>query len=482
MLFNSIEFLFFFPIVVTLYFALPHRYRWPLLLIASYYFYMCWKAEYIILLIVSTLIDYYAGLQMGRTTNQSKRKKFLILSLFSNLAILFSFKYFNFFNDSVRSLFNQWNIFYNVPVFEVLLPIGISFYTFQTMSYSIDVYLGRMKPERHLGIFALYVSFFPQLVAGPIERATSLLPQFYKLQRLDYERVASGLRLMAWGFFKKLVIADRLAVVVDTVYADPTQFSGPALAVATYFFAFQIYCDFSGYTDIAIGAARVMGFRLMENFRQPYFSQSIGEFWRRWHISLSTWFKDYLYFPLGGNRTTRGRWYRNLLIVFVVSGLWHGANWTFVIWGALHGLYLVAALWTKGLRTKLRQAIGLSQWPVFDKALKVFITFHLVCFAWIFFRASSMTDALYIVSHLFVLPDSGQGFGIPIGSLYELEIAVSAILIMELVHLFQNCGYSVNQFIIQRGIWMRWAAYYGITFSILLFGKFGSTEFIYFQF
>jgi D-alanyl-lipoteichoic acid acyltransferase DltB (MBOAT superfamily) len=481
-LFNSIKFLFFFPIVVTLYFALPYRLRWMLLLAASCYFYMCWKAEYILLLFCSTSIDYWAALQMSHTAVPAHRKRYLLLSLFSNLGILFAFKYFNLFNETARALFNQFNLFYGVPAFELLLPVGISFYTFHALSYTIDVYHGIRQPEKHLGMFMLYVTFFPQLVAGPISRAHTMLPELYKKYDFDAQRVVSGLQLMAWGFFKKMVIADRLAVVVDTVYADPTQFSGPALVVATYFFAFQIYCDFSGYTDIAIGASRVMGYRLMTNFRQPYLSLSIGEFWQRWHISLSTWFRDYLYIPLGGNRTTRGRWYRNLLIVFVVSGLWHGANWTFVIWGALHWLYLVGSLWTKGLRTKLRQAIGLHQGPLFDKALKVFVTFHLVCFAWIFFRASSMTDALYIVSHLFVLPDSGQGFGIPIGSLYELEIAVSAILIMELVELFQNHGYSINQFIMQRGLWTRWAAYYGITFSILLFGKFGSTEFIYFQF
>ena len=331
MFFNSLEFAVFFPIVVGLYLLTPERFRWTLLLAASYYFYAAWKAEYLILILVSTLIDYTVALRMEKASNPAKRRSWLIVSLCSNLGILFSFKYFNFFNDSVRTVFDQFNIFYDVPAFEVLLPVGISFYTFQTLSYTIDVYRGQRPAERHIGIFALYVAFFPQLVAGPIERSTRLLPQFFKKVELTYERTVDGLRLMLWGFFKKLVIADRVGAYVDVVYASPDDHSGMTVLIATYFFAFQIFCDFSGYSDIAIGSARILGYDLMDNFRRPYFSKSISEFWRRWHISLSTWFRDYVYIPLGGNRVVKWRWYYNLMVVFVVSGLWHGANWTFVV-------------------------------------------------------------------------------------------------------------------------------------------------------
>jgi alginate O-acetyltransferase complex protein AlgI len=363
MFFNSLEFVIFFPLVVFAYFALPYKWRWSLLLLASYYFYMCWRPEYIILIIASTLIDYFAGLRMGQV-NKKKRKKYLILSLCTNLGLLFAFKYFNFFNNSLQATFNQFNLFYNVPAFSVLLPVGISFYTFQTLSYSIDVYRGDREPERHLGIFALYVAFFPQLVAGPIERSTHLLPQFYEKHNVDYVRITNGLKLMTWGFFKKLVIADRLAIYVNQVYNAPGDFHGAHIWIATYFFAIQIFCDFSGYSDIAIGAAEIMGYRFMKNFRRPYLAQSIAEFWKRWHISLSTWFRDYLYIPLGGNRVGKWRWYYNLFVVFMVSGLWHGANWTFVVWGALHGLYLVFAIVTQSHRESFSRWIGLTSIPM----------------------------------------------------------------------------------------------------------------------
>jgi len=278
MSFNSLEFLIFFPLVAFLYFCIPYRFRWILLLIASYYFYMCWRAEYIFLIIGSTLVDYFAGLQMAKTTHQAKRKMYLLMSLVVNLGLLFSFKYFNFFNDSMRLVMQRFNIFYDVPAFHVLLPVGISFYTFQTLSYTIEVYRGNKEAERHLGIFAVYVAFFPQLVAGPIERAQNLLPQFYKKHDFDYQRVTDGMKLMLWGMFKKVVIADRLALLVDKVYGDPFAHQGWGLVVGTLFFAFQIYCDFSGYTDIAIGAAQVLGFRLMKNFNRPYFAASISDF------------------------------------------------------------------------------------------------------------------------------------------------------------------------------------------------------------
>ena len=375
MLFNSLQFIAFFIIIVSIYFTIPHRYRWLLLLAASYYFYMCWKVEYIFLIIISTIVAYITGILMGRERTRERRKKYLVFSLAVNLGLLAAFKYFNFFNSNLRELFNFFNIFYDVPEFDVLLPVGISFYTFQTLSYSIDIYRGDRPPEKSLGIFALYVSFFPQLVAGPIERSTSLLPQFFERKEFNYERVTSGLRKIAWGMFKKVVIADRLAVVVDQVYGSPEDFAGPAVLIATFFFAYQIYCDFSGYSDIAIGTARILGFDLITNFKRPYFARSIREFWQRWHISLSTWFRDYLYIPLGGNRVKRPRYYINLIIVFLICGLWHGANWTFIVWGALHGSYMIISVVTGNLRERIIKVFGLNHVPNLHRIIKTISAF-----------------------------------------------------------------------------------------------------------
>jgi alginate O-acetyltransferase complex protein AlgI len=489
MLFNSLEFVIFFPVVVALYFSIPHRYRWALLLAASYYFYMCWKAEYIFLIVASTLIDYYAGIQMGKTAEKRNRTKYLIMSLLANIGLLFSFKYFNFFNDSMRSLFDSLNIFYGVPALKVLLPVGISFYTFQTLSYTIDVYRGTREPEKHLGIFAVYVSFFPQLVAGPIERSTSLMPQFYKKNDFSYQRAVDGLKLMLWGFFKKIVIADRLAFYVNHVYNNPGDYSGAPLIMATYFFAFQIYCDFSGYSDIAIGAARVMGYDLMDNFKRPYFSKSISEFWKRWHISLSSWFRDYLYISLGGSRVAKWRWYYNLFIVFVVSGFWHGANWTFMVWGALHGAYLVISIWTGNLRRKVCDLFNLTGHPKIHRAVKVFVTFHLVLLAWVFFRANSLGDAFFVLRRMLsvdfgnLLPDLAAGFNpesVTRGT-FDLMVAVAVILFMEVVHLTQRSR-GTRDFISDKPVWLQWSYHYAVIIGIILFGVFQHAEFIYFQF
>ena len=483
MLFNSFEFMIFFPLVVIGYFLLPPRFRWAFLLGASYYFYMCWKAEYLVLIVISTLIDYVAGLRMGKTAVRSRRKKYLLLSLVANLGILFTFKYANFFSESLRVALNQFNIFYDMPMFDLLLPVGISFYTFQSMSYTIDVYRGEQQPERHLGKFALYVAFFPQLVAGPIERSLRLLPQFDRVFKFDYERVVSGLRLMLWGFFKKLVIADRLAIYVNEAYNHPAEYQGLTLLLATYFFAIQIYCDFSGYSDIAIGAARVMGYDLMTNFRQPYFSKSISEFWRRWHISLSTWFRDYLYIPLGGNRVGKQRWYFNLFAVFVISGLWHGANWTFVVWGALHGGYLIFAIVTADWRQKLAHWSGLAKRPALHNLLRTLITFHLVLFAWIFFRANSLSEAFMIIGNMAALDfclESLKSLNIALGW-GELLVAIGSILFLELAHLLQSRG-KVHSWITARPAALRWSVYYLLLLAIAFFGVFNHSEFIYFQF
>ncbi len=433
---------------------------------------------------------------MGKTKEGSKKKKYLYLSLISNLGLLFLFKYFNFFSTSVHTLFYQFNIFYNAPTFKLLLPVGISFYTFQTLSYTIDVYRGKKEPEKNFGIFAVYVSFFPQLVAGPIERATNLLPQFYKKHKFDYDRVSNGLKLMLWGFFKKLVIADRLAILVNTVYNNPTGYTGLPLILATIFFAFQIYCDFSGYSDIAIGASQVLGYNLMDNFKRPYFSKSIQEFWQRWHISLSTWFKDYVYIPLGGNRGVKWRWYYNLSITFIISGLWHGANWTFLAWGAIHAFYIVFAILTKDFKTKVVTTLKLNTFPLIYKYTQILMTFSLVCFAWIFFRSNNIADALYIVSNIFSgtiktgisiinfdlneLKDLILGDGLGLNR-YQLIIAFISILFMETIHLIQRHG-GMRHMLSKKPYWFRMLIYYLLILLIMFFGIFQKSQFIYFQF
>ncbi|MHC2990865.1 alginate O-acetyltransferase [Pontibacter sp. HJ8] len=490
MLFNSFEFLIFFPTVVGLFFLLPHRFRWVLLLIASYTFYMFWRVDYAIILVISTLIDYVCSLMMDRYPVEAtaKRKPWLWVSLFTNLATLFTFKYYNFFNTAAKDLADMLGVGYAAPAFELLLPMGISFYTFQTMSYTIDVYYGRQKAEKHLGIFALFVTFFPQLVAGPIERAGNLIDQLKEKKEFDYRRVADGLKLMSWGFFKKIVIADNLAVMVNQVYNNPTDYEGIPLIIATVFFAFQIYCDFSGYSDIAIGSAQIMGFNLMENFRSPYFAKSIKEFWGRWHISLSTWFRDYLYIPLGGNRVVKWRWYYNLFIVFLVSGLWHGANWTFIVWGALHGFYQMFGQATVVQRNTAVAALGLKSWPRLYNLLQVSITFSMVCLAWVFFRANTISDAFYVVINMFsgfkqslaaVLKNHSL---ILLGqSSYVFIVTVLSIIILLVIDSARLNG-SLRSKLNQQPAYVRWSAAYSLILAILILGRFSKSEFIYFQF
>ena len=479
MLFNSIHFLIFFPVVVILYFIIPQRQRWIFLLAASYYFYMCWKMEYIFLIITSTLIDYFAGIQMEKVV-RSKRTKYLLLSLAANLGLLFTFKYFNFFNGAFRNAFQHFNIVYHIPNLRVLLPVGISFYTFQTLSYSIDVYRGERKAERHLGIFALYVAFFPQLVAGPIERSTRLLPQFYEKHPFNYQRLVDGFILMVWGFFKKVVIADRLAVVVNHVYNNVPEYSGLSFLIASYCFAFQIYCDFSGYSDIAIGSAKIMGFDLMKNFDRPYFSKSISEFWKRWHISLSSWFRDYLYIPLGGNRVKKWRWNANIMIVFLLSGLWHGANWTFLIWGGLHGFYLLFSTFTQRVRQKVSSLFLLDRYPYIKKTFDVIVTFHLVLLGWIFFRANSLSDAFYILKHLFIpFQINIPHLGLDRSEWYTALLAVTVLLT---VH-FAERRNTLPNIIRSRPPMLRWASCFLLVIGVIMLGYYDySLQFIYFQF
>lgn len=449
---------------------------------------MCWKIEYIVLIITSTLIDYFVAKQMASLPEKKKRKKWLIISLLCNLGILFGFKYFNFVNENLQALFDNFNIFYNIPAFDVLLPVGISFYTFQTLSYTIDVYNGKTPAQTHLGIFAVYVSFFPQLVAGPIERSNHLLPQFFVEHKFSYVRVKYGLQQMMWGFFKKVVIADRLAIVVDGVYNNLDNYSGIALIVATIFFAFQIYCDFSGYSDIAIGSARVMGFELMDNFKRPYFSKSISDFWKRWHISLSTWFRDYLYIPLGGNRVVKWRWYYNLFITFLISGFWHGANWTFLAWGALHGFYLIMAIVLIKPKKHLLNLFKLKN-TIIHKLYQVVFTFILAVFAWIFFRANNISDAMYVIENMFSDIGDYSNFSLMRLKLRGLGVSQNYILIsfaligiMELYHLYERSG-DVWKKLEAKPIWLRWSIYYFILFGILFLAPYSRvSNFIYFQF
>ncbi len=490
MLFNSLHFLVFFPVIVGLYYGLAPRWRGALLLLASYYFYMSWRAAYALLLLATTLVDYYSGYRMSQLPTKQARRPYLYLSLVSNLGTLFVFKYFNFFRDTAVQAAGALDLpVAAVPAFELLLPVGVSFYTFQSVGYIIDVYQGRLEAERNLGRFALFVAFFPQLVAGPIERGTHMLPQFRRTHHFDYGRVVSGLRLMAWGLFKKVVVADRLALFVNPVFNNPREHpEGLVLLLATLAFTFQIYGDFSGYTDMARGAARVLGFDFNLNFRQPYLSASVPEFWRRWHISLSGWFRDYVYIPLGGSRVVPVRAYGNLLAVFLISGLWHGANWTFLVWGGLHGLYLVASIWARPAREWLARLTGLAAHPGLRRALGVGVTFGLVAYAWVFFRANSLGDALFISRQLWsgwagldgrqvatLLLDFSQHYR------PELVIAAFAVCLMLGVEYFGR-NRSLQAWVAAQPFGVRWSGYACLTLLILYLGVFNSTSFIYFQF
>lgn len=479
MLFNSLEFIIFFPIVVAFYFALNPKYRWILLLIASYYFYMCWNYKYVVLIAFSTVIDYLAGILMYRTKRKRLRTLYLLASLTTNLGLLFFFKYFNFFGESINYLFSKFNIFYHVHTYHYLLPVGISFYTFQTLSYTIDLYKENRKPEYHFGKFALFVSFFPQLVAGPIERSVNLLPQFHKNFSFDYERVKSGILLMCWGFFKKVVIADRLAEYINQVYNNAPEYTGVPLIMATIFFAFQIYCDFSGYSDIAIGSAKIMGYDLMTNFRRPYLAVSIQDFWHRWHISLSTWFRDYVYIPLGGSRVAKWRWHTNLFITFLVSGLWHGAEWTFVIWGALHGFFLVFANMTKSVKARINQVAGLTRVPQLHHVLQISVTFILVLFGWIFFRANNTADAFLIIRNLFDFTGSQHLnlFRVP----SDLPIAFISIGLLIFIEIIEERAqlYERMQLLARPA---KWAILTVLILAVFILGMWEAQDFLYFQF
>jgi len=468
MLFNSLTFLVFFPIVCTVYFILPTtKYRNLFLLGASYFFYMNWEPAYALLILTSTVITYGCGILVERNSTRSKKKAFLTISLILNLAILFLFKYYNFLGTSITAALHACGIAWQVPGLDILLPVGISFYTFQAIGYTIDVYRGTLRAERNFFTYALFVSFFPQLVAGPIERAKNLLPQFRdEHHAVDYDRIMAGLRMMLWGYFLKLCVADRCGIDVDMVFNNVEHYNGTSFIITAVLFTFQIYGDFAGYSLIAIGAAKVMGFRLMENFHRPYFSTTVGEFWKRWHISLSTWFMDYLYIPLGGNRVGRARHYFNLFVTFLVSGIWHGANWTFVAWGALHGIVLC-----------IEKVIGISkrQFSGFSKLLHWGITFVIVCFAWILFRANNLDDAMTIISGIFT------NIGRPKLDLANVMADGMALSLLFIVEFLQE--YGKGRRLLHPSSWVvRHLQMAALIAFILLFGVLGSDQFIYFQF
>ncbi len=502
MLFNSITFLIFFPIVTTLYFlATPPSTnglgnRWIVLLISSCIFYMWFIPKYILVLAVLVVVDYTAGIFIEKS-EPKKKKIFLYISIFTTCGILFVFKYFNFFNENMLIVAKNFGLNYPQSTLDIILPLGLSFHTFQSLSYVIEVYRGNQKAERHLGIFALYVMFYPQLCAGPIERPQNLLFQFRENYRFDYERITNGLKIMAWGLFKKVIIADRLGILVNNVYGAPSTHNGVVLTLATFFFAFQIYCDFSGYTDIAIGSSQVMGFTLKPNFVRPYFSKSISEYWRRWHISLSSWFRDYVYISLGGKKKTKMRWYFNLLVTFLLSGLWHGANWTFITWGAINGFYLVFSLWTRDQRSRLIDTPIKKISPFMLKLYQVMITFSLVCIGRIFTRASTISEAVYIFTHLgtgwgeFVrkiwfgkLTFTGEAVsGTGLGTEWLL-ISFALIGLINAVDLLQRNG-SIRKRLATMPVYIRWSIYLTLSYTVawhLLSMEAPKQEFIYFQF
>jgi alginate O-acetyltransferase complex protein AlgI len=456
---------------------LPHKFRWSLLLFASCVFYMFFKPVYILILFFTIVIDYWAGLKIESASPKHK-KPFLIASLIANIGVLAVFKYFNFFSGNLNGLFHIFHIDFNLPYLKILLPIGLSFHTFQAMSYTIEVYWGKQKAEKNFGIYALYVMFYPQLVAGPIERPQHMLHQFYEKHQYDYFRVVSGLRQVLWGVFKKVVIADRLSIVVDHVYGHHTSFTGLPLIIGVVFFAFQIYCDFSGYSDIALGTARVMGFTLMKNFNFPFRSRNITEFWRRWHISLSTWFNDYVFTPIVISKRSWGTFavVFALFITFSISGLWHGAGWTFIIYGIMHGVAVIYDVLTKKSRKRISKSIpGL----VYNNA-SVILTFSYVAVSWIFFRSKDFSQAFYIIRNLFNFSGDNSLFK---SSYMILQVALGVffIVLLEVLQRTQK-EKTFDDYLQNKRTPVRWAYYIIITALIVNFGVFGDNQFIYFQF
>lgn len=481
MLFNSLDFAIFLPIVFIFYWFVTNnnlKLQNFLIVVASYIFYGWWDWRFLSLIFFSSLLDYFVGLGLSTQENQSKRKNLLRISILVNLGLLGFFKYYNFFIDNFANSFSFFGIAINTNTLNIILPVGISFYTFQTLSYSIDVYRRKLEPTKDLIAFLAFVSFFPQLVAGPIERATNLLPQFYKKRHFDYAKAVDGLRQVLWGLFKKVVIADNCAEQANLIFNNSADHSGSTLVLGALFFSFQIYGDFSGYSDIAIGTSRLFGFDLMKNFAFPYFSRDVAEFWRRWHISLSTWFRDYLYFPLGGSQG--GTWLkvRNTFIIFLVSGFWHGANWTFVAWGFLNAIYFLPLLLTNSNRNNLDIVAKGRLLPNLKEFIAMTFTFGLTVFAWIFFRAESMTHAINYIDGIL----SRSLLSIPNLNLVGTKITI----ILTIIFVLTEWQGRENEYAIQKlGLgWkrpLRYALYYAIIFALFWFGG-KEQQFIYFQF
>lgn len=478
MLFNSIDFAIFLPIVFILYwFGTNKNLKLQnfLIVAASYLFYGWWDWRFLSLILFSTLVDYLIGIKLLKQENQTKRKILLWTSILVNLGFLGFFKYYNFFLDNFITAFSFFGTEIQANTLNIILPVGISFYTFQTLSYSIDVYKRKLEPTKDFIAFSAFVSFFPQLVAGPIERATHLLPQFYKKRTFDYSKAVDGMRQILWGLFKKIVIADNCAEYANLIFNNSADYSGSTLVLGALFFTLQIYGDFSGYSDIAIGTSRLFGFDLMRNFNFPYFSRDIAEFWRRWHISLSTWFRDYLYIPLGGSRGGTWMKVRNTFIIFIVSGFWHGANWTFIVWGALNAIYFLPLLLTNNNRNNLETVAQGKLLPSFKEVSFMLLTFGLTVFAWIFFRAENIGHAFSYISEIF----SSSLFTIP-----EIQPRILILLIMFFVFiewLGREGQYAISQIGSKWKRPIRYAMYYAIIIAIFWFGG-KEQQFIYFQF
>jgi alginate O-acetyltransferase complex protein AlgI len=480
MLFNSITYFFFIILVFSIYWSvLKKNFRWQniMLFVASYCFYGWWDIRFLILIFISSSVDFFLGRAIYKQSDKQKKRLLLALCMVINLGMLGFFKYYNFFVDSFSELIVQFGFQPNLRTLNIILPVGISFYTFQSLSYSIDIYRDKIKPTSDFVSFMTFVSFFPQLVAGPIERASDLLPQFLKARTFRREHLLSGFRFIIYGLFKKMVIADRLAYFVNHIYDSPEKYDGTVLLIATFMFGFQIYCDFSGYSDIAIGSARLLGFDLMQNFKTPYLARSFRDFWRRWHISLSTWFRDYVYIPLGGNQVSQSRWVSNILLTFTISGLWHGASLSFVVWGFLHGLYLVSEHF-------------ISKFVLLPKKLSwigLILTFVIVNLTWVFFRANSIEQSFQIIAsfqhlnldfipHFFQLYSGNNEF-----RTFTISILVSFPLFLILETMIHQENF--NSLIVKRGTFIRWTIYLILTFSILIFGVLNAApQFIYFQF
>ncbi|MCR8561340.1 MBOAT family protein [Mucilaginibacter sp. BJC16-A38] len=475
MLFNSVQFIIFFIAVVTAFYLTPFKWRWLLLLAASCYFYMAYIPVYILILAFTITIDYFVGIYLERTTGRAK-KLLLVISILSNIGILGFYKYYNFVAGNISVLLNHVGYHGSIPLSHFILPIGLSFHTFQALSYIIEVYRGTQKAERHFGIYALYVMFFPQMVAGPIERPQNIIYQFYEKQTLNVDNISSGLKLMLRGFFKKLVVADRIAIYVNAVYKAPLHHDGKTVLVATFLFAFQIYCDFSGYSDIALGAARVLGFKLLTNFNQPYLARNVSEFWKRWHISLTTWFRDYLYIPMGGNRVTLPMAYFNLLVVFVISGLWHGASWNFVIWGALNGFYLIFLRLTRKFWPVFFRVTYLDKIPVLKIMLQVMVTTLFITISWVFFRANNFTESVIVLKKIFSFSGTvwrGEY------TLFYCIIGILILLAYEVKTEYFNKRFTVFN---SSNSFIRNFSYGLLVIAIIMLGVFDGGQFIYFQF